>query len=72
MLEKIKAFRWGYILLFLAMAAVGACFLMFYETLPTLALVIGIILIIYGIFSAVISISDKNGKASLEYEPYDD
>ncbi|MBP3308900.1 MAG: DUF308 domain-containing protein [Clostridia bacterium] len=59
MLEKIKAFRWGYILLFLAMAAVGACFLMFYETLPTLALVIGIILIIYGIFSAVIAISDK-------------
>ena len=59
MLEKIKAFRWGYILLFLAMAAVGACFLAFYETLPTLALVIGIILIIYGIFSAVIAISDK-------------
>ena len=59
MLEKIKAFRWGYILLFLALAAVGACFIAFYETLPTLALVIGIILIVYGIFSAVIAISDK-------------
>ncbi len=59
MLGKIKSFRWGYILLFLMLAAIGVCFIAFQDTLPTLALVIGIILIIYGVFAGVIALADK-------------
>ncbi len=59
MKSKITSFRWGYILLFLMLAAIGVCFVAFRETLSTLALIIGILLAVYGAFSAVIAIADK-------------
>ena len=59
MLKKIKDFKWGYILLFILLAAVGVCFLSFSDTLTALALTVGILLAVYGTVLATITIAAK-------------
>lgn len=60
MLDKIRKFRWGYILLFIFLAAVGFCFLFFKDkTLETIAVVIGVLLAIYGAVHLALTIASK-------------
>ncbi len=59
MLKQLKNFKWGYILLTLLIAASGVCFIAFRETLSTIALIMGIILSIFAVVFAVITIADK-------------
>lgn len=58
MLERWKRFPWGYPLLFLLTAALGVLFLLFRETLPILAISIGVILILFAILFAVCTMAD--------------
>ena len=53
MLKRLKEFKWGYILLFLLIMAVGICFIAWHNTLNTLAIVIGALVAAYGIFLVV-------------------
>lgn len=58
MLEKIKKFGWGYILLGVLLVAVGICFISFNNALNVLSVAIGIILLIFGILFGVITLVD--------------
>lgn len=58
MLERWKRFPWGYPLLFLLTASLGVLFLLFRETLPILAISIGVILILFAILFAVCTMAD--------------
>lgn len=59
MLKELKNFKWGYILLTALIAASGVCFIAFRETLSTIALIMGVILSLFAVVFAVITISDK-------------
>jgi len=68
MLNKLKNFKWGYILLTVLIAASGVCFIAFHETLSTIALIMGIILTIFAIVFAVITIADKRRGAVFAFK----
>ena len=59
MLKSLKRFGWGYILLFLLLLAVGICLISFHQALSDVALAIGIILLVFGIVFAVLTMADK-------------
>lgn len=59
MLEKLKSFKWGYILIAIALAALGVCFITFHEALKVLAITIGVILCVFSLVFAVLTIADK-------------
>ena len=59
MLEKLKQFGWGYILIALFLGGVGACFISFNNTLQILAVSIGVILIIYSVVFVLNSLIRK-------------
>ncbi len=59
MLEKLKTFRWGYILIAVVLAAIGVCFIVFQEALKALAITIGVLLCVFAVFFAVLAIADK-------------
>lgn len=58
MLEKLKKFGWGYVLLFALLVAVGICLIAFNNTLEIVALIMGIIMIIFGIVLFVLTLAD--------------
>jgi uncharacterized membrane protein HdeD (DUF308 family) len=60
MLEKIKKFGWGYILLFLLLLAVGVCLIAFNNTLEIVAVVCGVIMILFGIIYFVLTLAAKS------------
>ena len=62
MLEKLKNFKWGYVILFLMLAVVGVCFAVWHDTLHIVAIVMGVILAIYGIVLTVLAVADRNRK----------
>lgn len=62
MLEKLKSFGWGYILIAILLSIVGISFVAFGNMLATLAVVIGIVLIIFGIVFGVLTLTrDSRG-----------
>lgn len=62
MLEKLKSFGWGYILIAILLSLVGVSFVAFGNMLATLAVVIGIVLIIFGIVFGVLTLTrDSRG-----------
>ena len=68
MLEKLKKFKWGYILIALLIAAAGVCFIAFRETLSTIALVMGIILMAFGVVFAVVTLADKKRSVGFAFK----
>ena len=64
MLQKLKNFKWGYVILTLLIAAGGVCFIAFRETLSTIALIIGITLSLFATVFAIITIADKRRDVS--------
>ena len=59
-LDAIKKFKWGYIFLALITAAIGICFLAFgNDSLHTLAIVIGVVIIVGAIVLAVSALAAK-------------
>jgi uncharacterized membrane protein HdeD (DUF308 family) len=60
MLEKIKSFGWGYVLIFIILSAIGIAFIAFRELLTALAIAIGIILIFAAAALAVSAIANRN------------
>ena len=59
-LDAIKKFKWGYIFLALITAAIGICFLAFgNDSLNTLAIVIGVVIIVGAIVLAVSALAAK-------------
>ena len=59
MLQKLKEFKWGYIILTILIAAAGVCFIAFRETLSTIALIMGILLTLVGVVFGILTIADK-------------
>lgn len=59
MLQKLKEFKWGYIILTILIAAAGVCFIAFRETLSTIALIMGILLTLVGVVFGVLTIAEK-------------
>ncbi len=57
MLEKLKSFGWGYILIAILLSLVGISFVAFGNMLETLATIIGIVLIIFGIVFGVLTLT---------------
>ena len=47
MLKKLKSFKWGYVLIFLVLAAIGVLCIVFPETLKIVCITAGIILALY-------------------------
>ena len=60
MIQKLKEFKWGYVLLAMLFALVGVLFIAFQGALTYLAVALGIILLIFGIVYAVLTVSDTN------------
>lgn len=57
MLGKLKSFGWGYILIAILLSLVGISFIAFGNMLETLAIIIGIVLIIFGIVFGVLTLT---------------
>ena len=60
MIQKLKEFKWGYILLAMLFTLVGVLFIAFQGALTYLAVALGIILLIFGIVYAVLTISNTD------------
>ncbi len=60
MLEKIKKFGWGYVLLFIMLLAVGVCLLSFNNTLEIVAIVMGVIMMLFGIVFFILTLANKH------------
>ncbi len=60
MLEKLKSFKWGYIIIAFVLAAIGVCFISFTDALKALAITIGVMLCVFAVFFAILAIADKN------------
>lgn len=56
MKEKLKNFKWGYLILALITAAIGVLSLTFNDMLPTVALCIGIVITLFGIGYGIFAI----------------
>ncbi|MBQ8719599.1 MAG: DUF308 domain-containing protein [Clostridia bacterium] len=61
MLEKLKSFKWGYILIGLTLIAVGVLFLAFSNALNYLAIAIGIVQLLFGVIYVALTIA-KTGR----------
>ena len=59
MLEKLKSFKWGYVILFVLLAASGVCFLAFSDTLTAIAIAVGILVAVFGIILATVTLSGE-------------
>ena len=59
MLEKLKKFDWGYILISLTLAAIGVCLIAMNNALKAMAITMGCIVIVGGIVFGVLAIVDK-------------
>ncbi len=68
MFEKLKKFKWGYIIIALVLAVIGVCFIAMQDALKHLAITIGVILSVFAIVFAVLTIADKNRGASFAFK----
>ena len=68
MFKKIKEFKWGYILLFIILLAAGVGFIVFKDALSTLAVVMGALIAIYGIFLATLALASKSRGARFAFK----
>lgn len=59
MLEKLKKFNWGYILISLTLAAIGVCLIAMNNALKAMAITIGCMVIIGGIVFGILALVDK-------------
>ena len=59
-MEKIKNFRWGYILIALVLLLLGICFIAFTSALTVLAIGVGITLSVFGIIFGTLAVADKS------------
>ena len=59
MLEKLKKFDWGYILISLALTAMGVCLIAMNNALKALAITIGCIVVVGGIIFGILALVDK-------------
>ena len=59
MLEKLKKFKWGYIILFLLLLGLGICLIALKETLVALAITIGCTVAVFGIVWGPVAIAKK-------------
>ena len=59
MLEKLKKFKWGYVILFLILAAVGTLCIVFPETLKIVCIASGIILSLYAAILFTITLARR-------------
>ncbi len=60
MINREKGFKWGYVLICIVLAAIGVCFIAFGNALKALAISIGVILSIFAIVFAIITISNTD------------
>ena len=60
MFKSIKNIKWGYVILAILLGAVGACFIMFDDSIKILTIAIGIIATTFGVILGVFSIASKN------------
>lgn len=59
MLEKLKKFKWGYVVIFLVLLAIGICLISLKETLTVLAITIGVSIALFGIIFGTVVIAKK-------------
>ena len=59
MLEKLKKFDWGYLLISLALCVMGVFLIALNNTLKAMAIAVGCIVIIGGIALGVLALMDK-------------
>ncbi len=68
MLKKIKEFKWGYILLFLLLTAAGICFIAFNDTLSVIAIVLGVLLSLYGVVLLTLTLANRSRSAAFAFK----
>ncbi len=69
LIKKIKEFKWGYVLIALALIALGLCFLVWSEeALKTLAIVIGVILMLASVTTTVTALASKGRGAGFAFK----
>ena len=59
MLKKLKNIKWGYPVISILLAVIGACFITFNNSLTVLAISVGVILAVFGAIFGVVTISGK-------------
>ena len=59
MIERTK-FGWGYIFLGALLSLIGICFISFNNSLNTLAICCGVILIVFGVFSGALTLASRD------------
>lgn len=70
MLEKLKKFDWGYILVFLVLTAMGVCLIAMSDALKVMAITIGCIVIVGGIVLGVLAIVDKRRSIGFAFKVF--
>lgn len=60
MLEKLKNFKWGYVLLGVLLIALGVCLIALRETLTYLAIAIGVVLILFAIIYGTVVLASRD------------
>ena len=68
MLEKLKKFKWGYVILFLILAAVGTLCIVFPETLKIVCIASGIILSLYAAILFTITLARRERQAGFAFK----
>ena len=70
MLEKLKRFNWGYILVFLALTAVGICLIAMSNALKVMAITVGCIVIAGAIALGVLALLDKRRSIGFAFKVF--
>ena len=60
MLERLKKFAWGYVILALVIIGIGVCFIAFSDMLAALAIAVGVTLAVFGIIFGVLTLARKD------------
>ena len=63
MLERLKKFKWGYVIIFLILAAIGTLCIVFPETLKIVCIVSGIILSLYAVVLFILTLVRRERQA---------
>ena len=60
MIEKLKNFKWGYVLISIFLSAVGICLLSFNDVLKNVAIAIGIVLVLFAIVYGTVVLAGRD------------
>ena len=60
MIEKLKNFKWGYVLISAFLCAVGICLISFNDVLKNVAIAIGVVLVLFAIVYGTIVLAGKD------------